>query len=53
VRAGVPKIGFALAALGRRDLRVLIIGLPAALIALVSIAGLWRQAGIEAAALPR
>jgi len=53
VRAGVPYAGFALAALGRRDLRILIVGVPAALIALMSIAGLWREAGIEAAAVPR
>ena len=53
VRTGVPYVGFALAALGRRDLRMLIIGLPAGLIALMSIAGLWREAGIEAAAAPR
>jgi signal peptidase len=53
VRAGVPYVGFALAALGRRDLRILIVGVPAALIALTSLAGLWREAGIEAAAVPR
>jgi signal peptidase len=53
VRAGVPYMGFALAALGKRDLRILIVGLPAGLIALMSIAGLWRQAGLEAAAVPR
>ena len=53
VRVGVPYAGFALAALGRRDLRMLIIGVPAGLIALMSIAGLWREAGIEAAAVPR
>ncbi len=53
VRAGVPYAGFALAALGRRDLRILIVGVPAALIALMSIAGLWREAGLEAAAVPR
>jgi signal peptidase I len=53
VRMGVPYAGFALAALGRRDLRILIVGVPAALIALMSIAGLWREAGIEAAAVPR
>ena len=29
VRAGVPYVGFALAALGKRDLRMLIVGLPA------------------------
>jgi signal peptidase len=53
VRLGVPYAGFALAALGRRDLRILIVGVPAALIALMSIAGLWREAGLEAAAVPR
>jgi len=53
VRAGVPYVGFALAALGRRDLRILIVGFPAGLIALMSIVGLWREAGAEAAALPR
>ena len=53
MRAGVPYVGFALAALGRRDLRMLIVGLPAGLIALMSIAGLWREAGVEAAAVPR
>ena len=53
VRAGVPYVGFALAALGRRDLRLLVVGLPAGLIALMSLAGLWREAGVEAAAVPR
>ena len=53
VRAGVPYVGFALAALGKRDLRILIVGLPAGLIALFSIAGLWRDTGVEAAAVPR
>jgi hypothetical protein len=49
----VPYVGFALAALGKRDLRMLIVGLPAGLIALFSIAGLWREAGAEPAAVPR
>ena len=53
VRVGVPYVGFALAALGKRDLRMLIVGLPAGLIALFSIAGLWREAGAEPAAVPR
>ncbi len=53
VKVGVPYIGFALAALGRREWRMLIVGLPAGLIALFSLAGLWRQAGIDAAAVPR
>jgi signal peptidase I len=49
VRFGVPYAGFVVAALSRRDLRMLIVGLPAALIALTSLAGLWREAGVEAA----
>jgi signal peptidase I len=53
VRLGVPYAGFVLAALGRRELRILIVGVPAALIALMSLAGLWREAGVEAAAVPR
>jgi signal peptidase len=53
VKAGVPYVGFAVAALSRRDLRMLVVGLPAALIALMSLGGLWRDAGLEAAAAPR
>jgi signal peptidase len=53
VRAGVPYVGFALAALSKRELRLLIVGLPAGLIALMSLIGLWREAGVEAAAVPR
>ena len=53
VRVGVPYVGFALAALGRRDLRLLIVGLPAGLIALMSIVGLWREAGLAARAVLR
>ena len=53
VKAGIPYAGFVLSALSRRDLRLLVVGLPAGLIALFSLAGLWREAGIEAAALPR
>jgi signal peptidase len=49
VRLGIPYVGFAVAALSRRDLRMLIVGIPAALIALTSLAGLWRDAGTEAA----
>ena len=50
VVAGVPYVGFALAALAQRELRMLIVGLPALLIALFVIAGLWRDAGREAEA---
>jgi signal peptidase len=53
VKAGIPYAGFAVAALSRKDLRMLVVGVPAALIALMSLAGLWREAGVEAAAVPR
>ena len=45
VRIGIPYAGFALAALSRRDVRMLVVGLPAALIALMTLAGLWRDTG--------
>jgi signal peptidase len=45
VVGGVPLVGFALAAMARRDARMILVGVPAALIALVSLAGLWRQSG--------
>ena len=44
----VPFLGYAFAALGIREVRMLVIGVPAALIALVLLAGLWRDAGVEA-----
>jgi signal peptidase len=47
VRASVPYVGFAIAALSDRRTRMLIVGLPAALIALSSLAGLFSQAGPE------
>jgi signal peptidase I len=46
----VPYVGFAFAALADRTLRMLIIGLPAMLVALSVLVNLWRQAGVEAAA---
>ena len=49
VRVGVPYVGFLLAALSQRTARMLAIGVPAALIALASLAGAWREAGAEAA----
>jgi len=49
VRAGIPYAGYAVVALSRRDVRLLVVGLPATLIALSSLAGLWRTAGLEAA----
>lgn len=49
VRAGVPYVGFAIAALSDRRVRMLVIGVPAALIALTSLAGLWRESGTREA----
>jgi signal peptidase len=48
VRMGVPYAGHALAALGRRDVRMFVIALPALLIAGFSLSRLWRQLGNEA-----
>ena len=48
VVTGVPYIGFALAALAQRQVRMLLVGLPAALIALIVMTGLFRDAGREA-----
>ena len=50
VRFGVPYAGHVLSALGRRDVRTLIIALPAILIALVTLVGLWRTLGEAARA---
>ena len=50
VKVGVPHVGFALAALAQREIRMLIVGFPAALIALFVMVGLWRDAGREAKA---
>jgi signal peptidase I len=38
----IPYVGCALGALGERKVRMAVIGLPALLIALVTLAGLWR-----------
>jgi signal peptidase len=48
VVAGVPYAGFALAALSQRRFRMVLVGLPAALIALIAMTGLFRDAGREA-----
>ena len=45
----LPYVGYALAALADRRLRMILIGVPALLVALSVLAGLWRDAG-EAAA---
>lgn len=44
----VPYLGYAFAALGTREVRMIVIGLPALLIALSLLTRLWREAGVEA-----
>jgi signal peptidase len=46
----VPYVGYALAALSIREVRMLVIGLPALLIAIALAARLWRETGAEASA---
>jgi signal peptidase I len=48
--AGVPYVGYIFGALGVRELRMALIGVPALLLAAGLLVGLWRQAGEEAAA---
>jgi signal peptidase len=50
VVTGVPYMGFALAALAEREVRMILVGIPAALIALIVMIGAWRDAGREAKA---
>jgi signal peptidase len=45
----LPYVGFLLAALADRRLRILVVGVPALLVALSVLAGLWREAGETAA----
>ncbi|HEY5144799.1 MAG TPA: signal peptidase I [Solirubrobacteraceae bacterium] len=45
---GVPFVGYLIAALSDRTVRIAVIGLPALLIAFAVLAGLWRDAGLEA-----
>ncbi|HEX2105487.1 MAG TPA: signal peptidase I [Solirubrobacteraceae bacterium] len=49
----LPYAGYALAALGDRRLRMLIIGVPALLVAISVLAGLWREAGEATAEVRR
>ena len=44
----VPYLGYAFAALSLREVRMVVIGVPALVIALALLAGLWRQTGAEA-----
>jgi signal peptidase I len=46
----VPYVGFGIAALSDRRVRMVVIGLPALLIALSTLAGLWRDSGAQARA---
>jgi signal peptidase len=48
VVTGVPYMGFALAALSERKVRMGLVGVPAGLIALIVMTGIWRDAGREA-----
>ncbi len=48
VAFGVPFVGYVVAALSERAVRMVVIGLPALLIAFAVLAGLWRDAGAEA-----
>lgn len=48
VRFGVPYAGYAISALGDRRVRMLVVGVPAALIALLAVVGLLRDAAREA-----
>jgi signal peptidase len=52
VVSGVPYVGYVLGALSDRRVRMLVVGLPALLIALSALAGLWREAGAESAGSP-
>ena len=46
----MPLLGYVPAALGKRELRMLLIGVPALLLAIGIVSRVWREAGIEAAA---
>jgi len=49
VAASVPYAGHVLSALSQRHVRLLVVGIPAALVAFFTLAGLWREAGAETA----
>jgi signal peptidase len=50
VRWSLPYAGFAFAALADPKLRIWLLSVPAGLIAIGSLAALWRRLGVEAAA---
>ena len=43
----LPYLGYGLAVLSEKQVRMLVIGLPALLIALSALAGLWRDSTPE------
>lgn len=43
----LPYLGYAIATLSQRPVRMLVIGVPALLIALAAVAGLWRDSAPE------
>jgi signal peptidase len=43
----IPYVGYALGALSERRVRMVVIGLPALLVALATLAGLWRASAPE------
>ena len=45
VAVGVPYVGYGLAALSDRRVRLLVVGVPALLIAITVLGGLWRESG--------
>jgi signal peptidase len=48
VEFAIPYLGYAFAALSVREVRMVVIGAPALLVAVALLAGLWREAGAEA-----
>jgi signal peptidase len=50
VRAGIPYVGYVFTVLGARNLRMLVIGLPALLVAISVLTGLFREARAQARA---
>jgi len=48
VAFAIPYLGYGIAALSMLPIRMIIIGLPALLIAVALIARMWREAGEEA-----
>jgi signal peptidase len=52
VVGSIPYLGYVIAALSDRRVRMIVIGVPALLIALFVAAHAWRQAGLEARTEP-